>query len=288
MSDKDGAWHDGMYNNRALVPDFAKHLARWAETSADALRSHPRQVDVRYGGGPKEHLDIFPSQADHAPVLVYIHGGYWRGLDKKDFSFVGPAFSRKACVVIPNYALCPAVTVPDISMQMVRALAWTWRHIAQYGGNRDRIVVVGHSAGGQLAAMMLSCLWPVSGRDLPRDLVKAALAISALNDLDAIMKTPHLQADLRLTRAQVLKASPARLPAPRQGELHAVVGGDESAEFLRQNQLIRQAWGAERVPVCETLPGLNHFSVVDALVEPGHRLNGLAHALLDRPWTPAT
>ena len=278
MSDRhDGPWLDSMYNNRDLVPEHPEHLRRWAAESADAMRTQPRELDVRYGGGPNEHLDIFSTAKPDAPVLVFIHGGYWRALDKRDHSFVAPAFTREGvCVVIPNYALCPAVTIPQITMQMVQALAWTWRHIARHGGDPNRITVAGHSAGGHLAAMMLACLWPVYGRELPADLVKGALSISGLHDLEPIMHTPFLQPSLKLTPQQVRQASPALLPAPAQGRLFAVAGGDESEEFHRQARLMREAWGESRVPVCETLPGLNHFSVLQALVQPGHRLHQLA------------
>jgi arylformamidase len=277
----DGPEMDRMYNNRALVPAHAEHFRRWAADSAEAMRTQPRELDVRYGGGPSEHLDIFPAGQSDAPVLFFVHGGYWRSLDKRDHSFVAPAFTREGvCVVVPNYALCPAVTIPQITMQMVQALAWTWRHIARHGGDPGRITVAGHSAGGHLAAMMLTCLWPVYGRDLPADLVKNALSISGLHDLEPIMHTPFLQSSLHLTPQQVRQASPALLPAPAQGKLYTVAGGDESAEFLRQNQLIRKAWGKTRVPLCEALPGLNHFSALEALVQPGHRLNQLAMELL--------
>ena len=281
MGKQDGAWFDSMYNNRALVLRHAEHFRRWDAESAQVVRSPPRKLDVRYGGGPNEHLDIFPTQQADAPVLVFIHGGYWRSLDKQGHSFIAPAFtSEGACVVVPNYALCPAVTIPDICLQMVRALAWTWRHIAEHGGDPSRISVVGHSAGGHLAAMLLACVWPVVGKDLPADLVKSALSISGLYDLDPVRRAPFLQEALRLTPGDARKASPARRPAPPQGRLVSVAGGDESAEFLRQNDLIRQAWGKQRVPVCEALPGLNHFSVLEALVQPGHRLNSLALDLL--------
>jgi arylformamidase len=279
----DGGRLDGMYNNRALVPDYADYFRRWAAASADAARSQQRELDLRYGGGPSEHLDVFPATQPDAPVLFFIHGGYWRSLDKKDHSFVAPAFTREGvCVVIPNYALAPAVTVPEITMQMVRALAWTWRNVAKHGGDPSRITVAGHSAGGQLAAMMLACVWPAFARDLPGDLVKNALSISGLHDLEPIMHTPFLQGDLKLTPQQVRQASPALLPPPPRGELAAVAGGDESAEFHRQIRLIQDAWGKRTVPVCETLPGLNHFSVLDALVQPEHRLHRIAMELLVR------
>jgi arylformamidase len=279
----DGQWFDRMYNNRELVPEHGEHFRRWAAASAEAVRTQPRELDLRYGGGPNEHLDIFPAAQHDAPVLFFIHGGYWRSMDKREHSFIAPAFTREGvCVVVPNYALCPAVTIPQITMQMVQALAWTWRNIARRGGDPSRITVAGHSAGGHLAAMMLSCLWPVFARDLPADLVKNALSISGLHELEPMMHTPFLQPSLRLTPRQVRDASPARLPPPSQGTLFAVAGGDESAEFLRQIQLIRDAWGESRVPVCESLPGLNHFSMLEALVQPGHRLNRLAMQLLAR------
>ncbi len=280
-TNRDAAWLDSMYNNRALVPDFADYFRRWSAASADAIRSQTRELDLRYGGGPNEHLDVYATDRPDAPVLFFIHGGYWRSLDKRDHAFVAPAFTRQGvCVVVPNYALAPAVTVPEITMQMVRALAWTWRNVAKFGGDPSRITVAGHSAGGHLAAMMLACLWPVHDKRLPADLVKNALSISGLHDLDPIMHTSFLQPDLKLTPQQVRQASPALLPAPASGVLAAVAGGDESAEFHRQVQLIRDAWGKTTVPTCEILPGRNHFSVLDALVEPQQRLHRIAMDLL--------
>lgn len=277
-----GEWLDHMYNNRARVPEHPAALARWAADSAAVRRVLPGHLDVRYGDGPNEALDIFPAQRRDAPVLVFIHGGYWQALDKSDHSFLAPAFhDAGACVVVPNYALCPAVSVVDITLQMVRALVWVGRNIGRFGGDPGRITVVGHSAGGQLAAMLLACQWPTIHPDLPANLVRNALSISGLHELESIMHTPFLQRGLRLTPKQVRMASPAWLPAPAQGVLYAVTGAEESAEFLRQNSLIQSAWGASTVPVCEELPGLNHFSIVDALAQPTHRLHQLALDLLE-------
>lgn len=283
-SDWNPQWLDSMYNNRLLVPGYAAHFARWAKESESARQQLPCQLDLAYGDQAGESLDIFPasgtSPVQGAPVLVFIHGGYWRSLDKADHSFIAPAFTRAgACVVVLNYALCPAVTIPEIVLQMVKALAWTWRHIAAHGGDPARITMAGHSAGGHLAVMLLACDWPAHAPDLPQALVKNALSISGLYDLEPIRQTPFLQ-DLKLTPEQVRQASPVLLPRPTQGTLYSVAGGDESEEFLRQNRLIQQAWGAETVPVCESLPGLNHFSVLEALIAPGHRLHQLALELL--------
>jgi arylformamidase len=188
-------------------------------------------------------------------------------------------------VVVVNYALCPGtpeqpVTIPDIALQMAKATAWVWRHIAKHGGDAGNITVIGHSAGGHLAAMLLGCDWKKVGRDLPAGLLRKALSISGLFDLAPMRKTPFLQGDLRLTPAQVRLASPAKWQRPRKGVLYAVAGGDESAEFLRHIRQIHQAWGPQTVPVCEALPGLNHFSIVTDLTRSGTRLNALAQQLI--------
>jgi arylformamidase len=281
MKTAEPAWFDRMYNNRALVPEHAEYLARWAVQSQQARAEARCELDIPYGSGARETLDVFPAEQRGAPVLVFIHGGYWRALDKSDHSFVAPAFTRhNACVVIPNYPLCPDATIPQIALQLARAVAWTCRNVQRFGGDPRRIVVAGHSAGGHLAAMMAACEWPRLDATLPREVVHGALSISGLHDLDPIMRTPFLQPTLQLTPDQVQQASPARLPAPRSGSLYAVAGGEESAEFHRQCRLVREAWGSQRVPVCELLPGLHHFSILDALVEPSHRLQQLALDLL--------
>ena len=278
----DPAWLDAQYNNRARVADHVQVLASWAQASALARSGAPdARLDVPYGAGAGETLDIFPAPQAGAPVLVFIHGGYWRSLDKADHSFVAPAFNAQgATVVVPNYALCPAVSVEHITLQMARALAWVWRHAAGFGGDPARIALAGHSAGGHLATMLLSCRWKDLADDLPAQPVSGALSISGLYDLEPLRHTPMLQDSLNLTPASVTRLSPAFFPRPKGGKLYAAVGLDESDEFLRQNRLIRDVWGPTAVPVCETVPGTNHFTVLNRLADPAHRLHELALRLL--------
>ena len=283
----DPEWLDRQYNNRARIPDHAELFARWAAESELARRDLACHLDLRYGDGPNETLDVFPSARTNghaAPVLVFIHGGYWRSLDKSDHSFVAPGFVKGgAMVVLPNYALAPSVSIEAIALQMVKALAWTWRHAAEHGGDPNRIVLAGHSAGGHLATLLLACAWRVVARDLPADLVKRALSISGLYELEPVRRTPFLKRDLRLTTAATARLSPARLAAPRRRVLYAAAGALESEEFLRQNALIQAAWGNVAVPVCETLAGYNHLDVLHALAEPAGALHARAWELLHMP-----
>jgi arylformamidase len=281
MPQHDPAWLDQMYNNRALVPAFPQHAEGWVRDSAQARAQLTCALNLPYGAGERERLDVFPADRAGSPVVVFIHGGYWRALSKDDHSFVAPALhAMGATVVVPGYTLCPAVTIPQITMQMVGALAWVWRHIDSFNGDPRRITVIGHSAGGHLSAMMLCCLWQQFDTALPARLVARALSISGVHDLAPLAHTPFLRDDLRLTPQDVRRASPVNLPAPRGGTLYAVAGGDESAEFVRQTRLMQQAWGEKVVPVCEALPGLNHFSVVESLCHSGSRLNDLARELV--------
>lgn len=283
MTRLDPAWLDAQYNNRARIADHAQIFERWSNASALAREQSDCALDLPYGSGPNETLDVFRTDRPDAPVFVFIHGGYWRAMDKRDLSFVAPALvDGGALVVVPNYALCPAVTIEQITLQLVQALAWTYRHAREHGGDPRRIVVGGHSAGGHLAAMMLSCQWKRVARDLPADLVKSALSISGLFELEPIRHTPFLAPDLRLTAASAKRLSPALMPAP-QGTLAALVGGDESEEFLRQNTLIRQAWGEAAVPVCEAIPGTNHLTVLHDLADAGSRLHRVARGMLGLP-----
>ena len=286
------AYIDQQYDNRARVPEFGAHLADWAKRSLVVRETSPCAIDLPFGPAPAERLDLFLPQKVNppgklAPVLVFLHGGYWRALDKSDHSFVAPTFTAQGVlVVVVNYDLCPGtaqrpVRIPDIALQVTRAMVWVHAHIAQYGGDPSRVVVAGHSAGGHLAAMMLACDWPGVDASIAPGWIRQAVSLSGLFDLEPLRIAPSFQASLCLDTEQVHKASPVFLKAPKAGQLSALVGGDESDEFLRQNQLIRKVWGKRAVPVCESPAGLNHFSVLQAITQADspvvkHLLNAVA------------
>ena len=278
MSIQPPAWYDVQYNARASIPEHPAILQSWFSCSAQTRATVPCWLDLPYGRAPSETLDIFaPARVRGAPVLIYIHGGYWRALDKRDQSFVAAPFvASGAVVVLPNYALAPLVSVRHIVMQLVQAVAWVHRHIAEHGGDPARTVVAGHSAGGHLAAMMLACRWQAVAPDLPAQVVSAALALSGVFDLQPLRRAPFLAPDLKLSAVEARALSPALMPPPSRGQLLALVGGDESEEFKRQNALIRNAWGPTAVPVCEAVPGRHHMSVLHTLAERESRVHGLA------------
>jgi arylformamidase len=268
----DPAFLSREYNNRELFPDHARHFTRWAESSARARSTMTCYLDRAYGPSPGETLDIFPARKGDGSVLMFIHGGYWRSLDKRDFSYLAPAWvDAGVSLVVVNYDLCPAVSIERIVQQMLAASAWLYRHAEQYGMDEDRLYVSGHSAGGHLAAMMLAALWPVVDHALPRDLYKGAVAVSGVYDLRPLTQVGWVNGDLRLDEESALKVSPAYLPPATRAPITLAVGALESSEFKRQNSLLAQRWK----PVIASniaMPGTDHFTVIDGLADPSNAL----------------
>lgn len=276
---RDPAWLDREYNARVAIDDSAGIIARWADEAASVRRRAAVLCDIAYGETPAERLDFFPAAAQEAPLFVFLHGGYWRSLDKSYFSWVAPPLvAAGVSVAIPNYALVPSVTMQTIVRQALAAHAWLYRHASRYDFDRRRIVSGGHSAGGHLAAMMLCARWKRWGADLPQRLVRAGLSISGLHDLAPVAAAPFLAGDLRLDAAAARRLSPATMPPATGARLLAVVGQLESGEFHRQANVLAAAWPAGTVEVLE-VPGRHHLSVLEALAERGHRLHAAALAL---------
>jgi arylformamidase len=267
MNAPENATLSRLYNNRELVPDHPQFLARWTESSARARSTMTCHLDLAYGEGPGETIDIFPARKGDGSCMMFIHGGYWRSLDKNDFSFLAPTWvDAGVSLAVVNYDLCPRVTMEEIVRQMLRASRWLWLNAEEYGMDQDRLYVAGHSAGGHLTAMMMCALWPAFDRTLPKDLWKGGLAISGLYDLRPLLEVDWLNGDLRLDAESALRLSPAFLPAATRAPVMTCVGGDESSEFLRQNALLGSRWRAAFAGDI-AMPGRHHFSVIDGLAD---------------------
>ena len=267
MNVADAASLARLYNNRELVPDHARYLARWSEDSQVARSRMTSHLDLRYGDMPGETLDLFPARKGDGSCLMFIHGGYWRSLDKRDFSWLAPALvDGGISLAVVSYDLCPKVSMEEIVRQMLRASRWLWLHAEDYGMDQDRLYVSGHSAGGHLAAMLMCALWPAFDARLPKDLWKGGLAISGLYDLRPLLHVDWLNVDLKLDDVSALALSPAFMPPATRAPVMTCVGGEESSEFLRQNALLRGHWRAAFAGDLP-MPGCHHFSVVDGLAD---------------------
>jgi arylformamidase len=267
MNARDKAFYSREYNNRELVPDHPQYMARWAESSARARSTMTCYLDRRYGEQPGETVDLFPARKGDGTCLMFIHGGYWRALDKKDFSFLAPAWvDAGVSLAVVNYDLCPRVSLDEIVRQMLRASRWLWLHAEEYGMDQDRLYVGGHSAGGHLTAMLMAALWPVFDPALPKDLWKGGLAISGIYDLRPMIEVDWLNGDLRLDADGALRLSPAFLPPATRAPVMTCVGGDESGEFHRQNALLGARWRSALAGDI-AMPGRHHFSVIDGLAD---------------------
>ncbi|MYN12758.1 alpha/beta hydrolase fold domain-containing protein [Pusillimonas sp. TS35] len=257
---------DRQYNARAAVPDSEHQLREYTDLSAQAWSRVDGWQSVPYGDHPDEILDIFPAPGSAAaPCFFFIHGGYWRALSKDDASFIAPAFtSAGAMVVTINYSLAPAVTLSHILDQCRRALAWTWKNIAHYGGDPARIHVSGHSAGGQLAGMLLADGWQ-SDLGLPDSVVHSASPISGLFDLRPLIGT-HVNAWTQLDERTAIALSP-QFHLPQRGRPLLVAWGEhETDEFKRQSRAYGQAWLDAGYPATLLeVAGASHFNVLMAL-----------------------
>ncbi len=268
---------DAEYNNRQKVKDAADYLERYASESARARAELACRLDVAYGPSPGETLDVFlaPGPAP-APVHVFVHGGYWHRLDKADFSFVARGLlPAGAAVVVINYALIPTVDMDELVRQCRASIGWIYRHAASFGGDRARISVSGHSAGGHLVAMLMSTDWPAFDAGLPADVLKAGCGISGLYDLEAI-RLCYLNDVLKLTPEAARLNSPVHHAPKRSGPLVLPVGSLEGPEYHRQSDDLAAAWRTRGLP-CEAvhMPGLHHFSIVAELQDPKSELSRL-------------
>jgi arylformamidase len=256
------------YNLRMRHPDFEDYFKVWEAESKRIRKAFECSLDVRYGDGPNMTLDLFPARTGGGPIQVFIHGGYWRSLDKAYHSHPAEGFVEAGGAFASlNYALVPTVTMDTIVEQCRTALEWIADNAQRFNANSAELYVSGHSAGGHLTGMMLCTDWAARGR--PADFVKGGTAISGVFDLSAILET-SVNDDVRLDAQSAARNSPVmNLPA-QSAPLIAAVGGDETPAFLAQNRAFAEAWQVKGFPATVMeIPGLHHFNVINELGLPG-------------------
>jgi arylformamidase len=281
----DQAALDAQYNNRLKVPAYEEYLRRY-QVESEATRRRwgdAARLDVPVGKTEIERLDVFPplggtTEAGGAPVLVFIHGGYWLMLDKSVFSYVARGLSAHGiATVVVDYGLIPSVRMAEIVRQCRQAVAWTVANAASFGGDPARVAIAGHSAGGHLTAMVGADGWE------PQRPLVGGYAISGLHDLEPISRS-YLQQSLNLEPDEVRAFSPMKLGPPAAGHWLALVGGLEGPEYLRQSVDLVAAWqsdGAHSTSL-QVAADHDHFSIVMALADPDDPITGLIAADLRR------
>lgn len=258
------------YNNRARVPESAALIAGWQREAAAWRAACPRaELDLAYGAREREKLDLFhPAGTGDAPLALFIHGGYWKALDRGFASHCARGMNGQGlAVAVPSYDLCPTVPLGTIVEQMRAACRFLWARLGR------RILATGHSAGGHLSAMLLATDWRALDPALPADLVHAALPVSGVFELEPLLATSVAEG-LNLTAETARALSPRFLPSPGR-PLHCVVGGAESGEFIRQSRDMAMAWGGG----FDALPGADHFTVIAPLADPASGLVACAKRL---------
>lgn len=269
--------HEAQYNPRIAVPDTNAFLERGNALSAEARARHDYR-ELRYGPGPLATLDVFPAAREDAPIHVFVHGGYWRALDKRDYSFVADALVPQGITtVLMNYDLCPVVSLPEVVAQFRAGLRWICEHAAELGGDPSNITLSGHSAGAHLVATALAA--DAQARDpLPLHQIRGALLISGIYELAPVLDV-SVNGLIRLKPEQVDAMSPMRHPPVATVALEVVVGADEPTRWVEQSTAYADvARGQGAVCHDQRIPGHHHFSITELMQTP----NGVLARLIAR------
>jgi arylformamidase len=272
---------DAQYNPSLKLADVTAPGKHYAAQSVLARAQLRGILDVPYGPTLAETLDIFPADVPNAPVFVFIHGGYWRALSSKDFSCVALGLQPLGITtVVVNYALCPFVTIDEITRQMRAAVAWTHRHIAAHGGDPARVALGGHSAGAHLTAMCLQTRWD-DDYGLPQDPVAAAVLVSGIYDI-APLRYSYLQPMIQLGEGTIRRNSPMFSVRPCATPIWVNWGDEETPEFARQASSFHAEWQrAGNQGELSALPDADHYRGIHGFENPQ---SSLCQWLASRLW----
>lgn len=256
---------DADYTARDCVPPdvFTAIIGQYASRSLPARSMAGAKLDLVYDAVSGEKLDLFGTRpGELRPLVLFIHGGYWRALSKEHSAFMAPMLSDLGIAsAAPDYTLAPGASLTEITRQMRAALAYLWREAASLGIDRNRIVVTGSSAGGHLAGTLMMSGWQ-QDFGLPGQILKAALPLSGLFELAPIAGS-HVQDWMQLTPEEVETLSPLRHLAGSPRSVIAVAE-HETSGFHRQTRAYADALGMQEIQARDR----NHFDIVFDLCDP--------------------
>lgn len=261
-------WDDA-YANGANIAGGERWPGLWVDPArqfrADLEAKGRARLDLAYAEGARNRLDLFLPEGTPKGLVVFVHGGFWMKLDKSFWSHLaaGP-LAHDHAVAMPSYTLCPDIRISGIGREVAKAIELAATEVD------GSIRLTGHSAGGHLVTRMICANTPLP--QAVRARIANTVSISGVHDLRPMMKTA-MNETLAIDGAEAAAESPALLEPMDGARLCCWVGGNERAEFLRQNALLANAWtglGATTMTVEE--PDRHHFNVIDGLADPDHAL----------------
>ena len=258
---------EAQYNLRARRPEFDIEIrSDWLARSARARETLDCSLDIAYGASERQKIDHFRSVQNAAPAVAYFHGGYWQRGEKAMYSFLAEPFLRQGIDFLAvGYDLCPAVTITQISEQARAAVAWIWRNAGDLGISRERLTVMGHSAGGHITAMMMGTDWTKRGADLPLDMLRAGIPISPIIELEPLRFT-SINEGPQMDAAEAEAESPMNHPPVTDAPQLVVCGERETEEFHRQADIYAAAFATAARPIERyTVPASDHFDELNVL-----------------------
>ena len=257
---------DREYSPSSCIDDINVYLEAFIRTSKaakdDALSSGSCDLDLQYGPGDEETLDLFlPNESGSAPLHVFIHGGYWQLLSKNESCFAAPMFQRSGSYFAAlNYTLAPHQTLTGIVEENRRAIIWLYENADRWGFDRDRIYLSGHSAGAHIAMMLLLTDWTTLG--LPADAIKGVCAISGVFDLEPV-RLCYVNDVVGMDAEEAAQNSPILHKHLNQCPVIFSYGENETAEFKRQTDDYQKILESAGIPASlRETADRNHFDVI--------------------------
>lgn len=254
-------------NLRLCHPDYQRFLDINTRESQRVQQQYSCRLDLPYGKEPLQTLDIFPSALQNSPILVFIHGGYWRALDKKSYRFIAePFIKNNITVCIINYRLIPSVDMSALLNDVYTAVHWMQKKALDFNGNPNNIILSGHSAGGHLAIMTYLM------NEKLRSSIQGICSLSGIFDLSPI-KNSYLNDVLNLSEYDVdaFSASNKDLSV-LQCPVLLSVGSDETDLFIEESKKLYENHKSKALLTYYEYDQLNHYQIIHQLGKKGNPL----------------